>query len=60
MRVAQLVFYYGTGVSSKELKKSQFDSSIGSIIPDPINFDYKPLTDIRDHRKKTIKKNLSL
>ena len=53
MRIAQLVFHYGTGVYYKEQLKSQFDSSILSKIPD---FDFEVLRKIRDHRKKQLKK----
>lgn len=56
MRIAQLVFYYGTGVCGEDLKKSQFDSSIISKMPDPkYDFDYEPLTKMRDYRKRQLK-----
>ncbi len=59
MRIAQLVFYYGTGECSDELRKSQFDSSIISQIPDPnYDFDFKVLVEIRENRKKQLKKTL--
>ncbi len=58
MRIAQLVFYYGTGEGYEELKKSQFDSSIISKIPDPnYDFDYKVLAEIRKYRKEQLRKD---
>ncbi len=57
MRIAQLVFYYGTGECYDALKKSQFNSSITSKIPDPdYEFDYGILREIRKHRKKQLGK----
>lgn len=56
MRIAQLVFYYGTGECNDELKKSQFHSSITAKNPDPnYDFDYEILKEIRKHRKKNLK-----